>query len=163
ELPAMSGLELIARIRENPGYARLPVVAISAVADPEAPQRAFRLGADAFFPKPFSPSAVRRKVEELIHATPRCESNSVEAIEIPPADAWGSPRAPSRRGGDTWGIPDPALAPYIGINRWLGPTACGHQPHPGPRPPRPARKTESGTDRTDPSSPCTVAGAGLDF
>ncbi|HXP86447.1 MAG TPA: response regulator [Bryobacteraceae bacterium] len=67
-LPRMSGLELIAHIRSQPRWQGLPIVALSADTDPDTPQRALRLGADAYFPKPFSPGAVRKKLEELIHA-----------------------------------------------------------------------------------------------
>jgi CheY-like chemotaxis protein len=67
-LPRMSGLELIAHIRAQPCWRGLPIVALSADADPDTPQRALRLGANAYFPKPFSPGAVRKKLEELIHA-----------------------------------------------------------------------------------------------
>ena len=37
--------------------------------DPETPARALGLGANAYFAKPYSPSAMRKKLEELIHAT----------------------------------------------------------------------------------------------
>jgi two-component system, chemotaxis family, chemotaxis protein CheY len=67
-LPRMSGLDLIAHIRSQPRWQGLPIVALSADTDPETPRRALRMGADAYFPKPFSPGAVRRKLEELIHA-----------------------------------------------------------------------------------------------
>ncbi len=67
-LPAMTGLELIQRIREEPRFDSLPIVVVSADADPGVPRRAAELGASAFFAKPFSPGAVRRKLEELIHA-----------------------------------------------------------------------------------------------
>jgi two-component system chemotaxis response regulator CheY len=67
-LPRMSGLELIAQIRSQPRWKGLPIVALSADADPDTPQRALRLGANAYFPKPFSPGAIRKKLEELIHA-----------------------------------------------------------------------------------------------
>jgi len=68
QLPGLSGFELLARLRERVDGRALPVVVISADADPGAPAMALRMGADAFFAKPFSPSAVRRKVEELIYA-----------------------------------------------------------------------------------------------
>jgi CheY-like chemotaxis protein len=68
QLPEMSGLDLIARIRGDPRWRNLPIVVVSAHADPQAPETALRLGANAFFSKPFSPSAVRKKLEELIHA-----------------------------------------------------------------------------------------------
>lgn len=67
-LPAMTGIELIKRIRHDPGLRALPVVVISAEADPAVPRTAIESGANAFFPKPFSPAAVRKKLEELIHA-----------------------------------------------------------------------------------------------
>jgi two-component system chemotaxis response regulator CheY len=68
-LPEMTGLELVARIRENPRFRSLPVVVVSADADPTTPARALGLGANAFFAKPFSPSAMRKKLEELMYAS----------------------------------------------------------------------------------------------
>jgi two-component system chemotaxis response regulator CheY len=68
QLPEMTGLELVARIRENPRFRSLPILVVSADADPSTPARALGLGANAYFAKPFSPSAMRKKLEELIHA-----------------------------------------------------------------------------------------------
>ena len=68
-LPEMNGLELVARIRENPRFHTLPILVVSADTDPETPARALGLGANAYFAKPYSPSAMRKKLEELIHAT----------------------------------------------------------------------------------------------
>ena len=67
-LPRMSGLELVAHIRAQPRWKRLPIVVLSAETNPDTPRQAFRLGADAYFSKPFSPAEVRKKLEELIHA-----------------------------------------------------------------------------------------------
>lgn len=68
QLPGMTGLELIAQIRGERSFERVPIIVVSAAADPAAPRQAMATGADAFFAKPFSPAAVRRKLEELIHA-----------------------------------------------------------------------------------------------
>jgi two-component system, chemotaxis family, chemotaxis protein CheY len=68
-LPDMTGLELVARIREDPRFRSLPIVVVSADTDPLTPGRALGLGANAYFAKPFSPSAMRKKLEELIHAS----------------------------------------------------------------------------------------------
>ena len=68
QLPAMNGLELISWIREQARFNGLPIVALSAAADPALPRAALERGANAFFPKPFSPGAVRKKLEELIYA-----------------------------------------------------------------------------------------------
>jgi CheY-like chemotaxis protein len=67
-LPEMTGLELVARIRENPRFRTLPILVVSADPDPATPARALSLGANAYFAKPYSPSAMRKKLEELIHA-----------------------------------------------------------------------------------------------
>jgi len=61
DLPGMSGLEFLAEVQN------LPVIVISATTDPTAATRALASGASAFFPKPFSPSVIRRKIEELLN------------------------------------------------------------------------------------------------
>jgi CheY-like chemotaxis protein len=66
-LPRMTGLELIARIRQEPKWKALPILVVSADADPAAPRAALDSGANAYFAKPFSPGAVRKKLEELMH------------------------------------------------------------------------------------------------
>jgi len=66
-LPRMTGLELISRIRQEPKWSALPIVVVSADADPAAPRTALASGANAYFSKPFSPGAVRKKLEELMN------------------------------------------------------------------------------------------------
>jgi PleD family two-component response regulator len=61
-----NGFDLIAQLRKEPRFARVPVLLISGDSDPLLPARARAAGVDAFIPKPYSPSAVRRKLEELI-------------------------------------------------------------------------------------------------
>jgi CheY-like chemotaxis protein len=68
-LPFMDGFELIERVRRQPHLSRLPLVVVSGDGDPRSPERAFRLGADAWFSKPYSPAEVRQKLEQLIDAT----------------------------------------------------------------------------------------------
>ena len=67
QLPNMDGLELITRIRRDPDLRHLPIVVVSADPNPGTPRKALELGANAFFPKPFSPGAIRKKLEELIY------------------------------------------------------------------------------------------------
>jgi DNA-binding NtrC family response regulator len=59
-LPKMSGIELIAHA------GGVPVVAMSASADPKVKRDAMQAGAAAFFAKPFSPGALCGKVRELL-------------------------------------------------------------------------------------------------
>jgi len=68
-MPAMDGFELIERVRTTAATARIPIIAVSGDGDVEHRERARRLGADAFFVKPYSPAAVRETLEELLHDT----------------------------------------------------------------------------------------------
>jgi CheY-like chemotaxis protein len=65
-MPLNDGFELIRQLRAEVRYARLPVLLISGDSNPQLPQLALTRGADAFFAKPYSPAAVRRKLEELL-------------------------------------------------------------------------------------------------
>jgi CheY-like chemotaxis protein len=61
-----NGFDLIRKLRAEPRFARLPILLISGDSDPMLPERALAQGADAFFAKPYSPSAVRKKLEQLL-------------------------------------------------------------------------------------------------
>lgn len=65
-MPHMDGFELIERVRAA-GPARVPIIVVSGDSDPDTPARVRRLGADAYFAKPYSPAAVREMLERLLH------------------------------------------------------------------------------------------------
>ncbi len=65
-MPRMDGIELIRRLRGDRRLSAIPVVVISGDTDPGTPERVAQLGVTAFFPKPFSPAAVRRKLEQIL-------------------------------------------------------------------------------------------------
>lgn len=67
-LPRVDGYELIRAIRSDRRYAHLPVIVLSGETSPGLPERLRLLGADAFFPKPYSPSEVRRTLKGLLSA-----------------------------------------------------------------------------------------------
>ncbi|HKE22234.1 MAG TPA: response regulator [Bryobacteraceae bacterium] len=67
-MPRMDGFELIQHIREDHRFDSTPIIVVSADTDPSTPRRVAELGASAFFPKPFSPAEVRRKLEQLLDA-----------------------------------------------------------------------------------------------
>ncbi len=68
-MPGMDGFELVERVRAKPTGATIPIIVVSADGAPENQDRAQRLGANAFFVKPYSPAAVRETLEELLHDT----------------------------------------------------------------------------------------------
>ncbi len=65
-LPHASGLDLIRDLRADAALSHVPVILISGDTDPRLPALAIELGANAFFAKPYSPSAVRKTLEQLI-------------------------------------------------------------------------------------------------
>ena len=70
-MPRMDGYELIRRVRADQSLARMQIVVVSADTDPATPERVGALGVEAFFPKPFSPALVRRKLEQLLDVRTR--------------------------------------------------------------------------------------------
>ena len=70
-LPGMDGLHLLAAVRALRLGTSVPAIVISGDSDPGTPARVLAAGADAFFSKPYSPAAVRRKLEELLAASGR--------------------------------------------------------------------------------------------
>jgi CheY-like chemotaxis protein len=68
-MPRMDGYELIRRLRSDGRYAAMPIVVVSADTDPATPRRVAQMGVSAFFPKPFSPAEVRRKLEQILDGT----------------------------------------------------------------------------------------------
>jgi two-component system, chemotaxis family, chemotaxis protein CheY len=70
-MPRMDGFELIRRIRGDRRLCSMPIIVVSADTDPDTPERVAQLGVSAYFPKPFSPAQVRRKVEQLLDGPTR--------------------------------------------------------------------------------------------
>jgi DNA-binding response OmpR family regulator len=63
-LPRMDGFQLIEAVRAR--GSGMPIMVISGDNDPRTLERLVILGASAYFPKPYSPSQVRHRLEELI-------------------------------------------------------------------------------------------------
>lgn len=66
-MPGMDGFEFIEQVRAGGQNSALPIIVVSGDSDPDTPERVRRLGANAYFSKPYSPSAVRQVLEGLIH------------------------------------------------------------------------------------------------
>ena len=66
DMPFLDGYELIGRLRGQQQFARLPILVVSGGGDPQTGERVLRLGANAYFPKPWSPLAMRQAVEDIL-------------------------------------------------------------------------------------------------
>ena len=68
-MPRMDGFEMIERIRGDQRLRATPIIVVSADTHPTTPDRMQCMGVAAFFPKPYSPAQVRRKLEQVLNAT----------------------------------------------------------------------------------------------
>lgn len=60
------GFTLTRYLRQQPDWAHIPIIAITAHVFPEWRDRAFEAGCDAFLTKPISPTKLRDLLEQLI-------------------------------------------------------------------------------------------------
>jgi CheY-like chemotaxis protein len=65
-LPGISGIELIAQVRQSAATARMPIVMISGHSNYAMDARAKAAGANAFLNKPFTLSQLRTTVQQLL-------------------------------------------------------------------------------------------------
>ena len=70
-MPRLSGLSLLERIRQSENYAKLPVVMITAEANVEHVQAAIQAGVTDYVVKPFSPDTLNKKI---LSVCARCPS-----------------------------------------------------------------------------------------
>ncbi|MBP7706263.1 MAG: response regulator [Candidatus Aminicenantes bacterium] len=64
-VPGMDGFELLARLKQDPGTAALPVLMLSSLDDEEAIVRSLEAGAE-YVVKPFSPRILVAKVKKIL-------------------------------------------------------------------------------------------------
>jgi two-component system cell cycle response regulator DivK len=78
QLPGMDGYTVARRLRENPGLARVPIIAVTSYAMPGDREKAFDAGCTAYIEKPIDPESFLRQVElHLIRADPRGDARNV--------------------------------------------------------------------------------------
>lgn len=66
QLPGLDGFAVLAKIRENPVYTGLRVMAVTANAMREDREKGMKAGFDAYISKPIDISALRQQVENLL-------------------------------------------------------------------------------------------------
>jgi YesN/AraC family two-component response regulator len=65
-MPEMDGRELMVRVKNNKDWRKIPVIMISALADPENEMGMLRLGIDDYIVKPFNPAELRIRAYNLL-------------------------------------------------------------------------------------------------
>jgi DNA-binding response OmpR family regulator len=66
KLPGMDGFELLQRVKELPGFSRIPVIMLTSMGREADVVRAFDLGAKDYVLKPFSPPEVAARIRRIL-------------------------------------------------------------------------------------------------
>lgn len=93
-MPIMSGLEMVKRMKQNPRLSSIPTIMLTAKSDNKTENESIKLGIDVFMTKPFEPSALLGRINQLlkgrteikervrIQAIAEAESKPIEAESI---------------------------------------------------------------------------------
>lgn len=65
-MPIMSGLEMVKRMKQNPRLSSIPTIMLTAKTDNKTENESIKLGIDVFMSKPFEPSSLRARINQLL-------------------------------------------------------------------------------------------------
>lgn len=68
-LPKLNGLEVCARLKQDPRCRQVPVVLFTAKTEEKDRQAGFAAGADAYITKPYQPEELRQTIDRLLSRT----------------------------------------------------------------------------------------------
>jgi CheY-like chemotaxis protein len=75
-MPALDGYQTVERMRERPGYANTPIVAVSGHAESAQRDLALRSGFTEYLSKPFRPKELVQLIDRLLSSIAQCEDES---------------------------------------------------------------------------------------
>ena len=78
-MPGLNGWQVFQRLREDPRWAGIPVVMLTALAQRADVERAVELGVDGYLTKPFEPADLIHKMEETLSQKRRSEGGALDA------------------------------------------------------------------------------------
>ena len=67
-MPGLDGFALCELLRQDPRFANIPILIVSARDDPQSKQRAIKAGAKAYVTKPFQIDELLKKIRDLLSA-----------------------------------------------------------------------------------------------
>lgn len=76
QMPILDGFSVVRRLRQDPRFARLRVVALTAYAMRGDRERALAAGFDAYITKPVTVAAIRAQIERFLGPETRAPSQS---------------------------------------------------------------------------------------
>ena len=64
-MPVMSGIEFVTRVREHPATKHIPIIMCTSVTEKHQVLAALKAGANGFVVKPFQPEMLQAKIQEF--------------------------------------------------------------------------------------------------
>ena len=80
-MPEMDGYELTKQLKDDPDFAHLPIILLTAKREMDDEQRALLLGADDYLTKPFKLKELKIRVDNIIQNRKRVRIESKEELE----------------------------------------------------------------------------------
>ncbi len=65
-MPHLDGIEVCARLKKDPATRHIPVILLTALVQEKDKQKAREAGAEGYFSKPFSPTALLEKINGVL-------------------------------------------------------------------------------------------------
>ena len=69
QMPYMDGKDLLGMLRVSPVFQKIPLIILSSFSDSDTRIKFFKLGADDYIVKPFSPIEVKAKIMSVLRRT----------------------------------------------------------------------------------------------
>jgi len=69
-MPEMSGIETLIRLRAHPQTKQIPVIMCTSVSEKGQVLQALKAGANSYIVKPFAPDVLRQKIESVLGQAP---------------------------------------------------------------------------------------------
>jgi len=85
-MPVMSGLELTARIKQDPRTSHIPIVMLTAKASAESKEEGLQTQADDYITKPFNMTELRLRIKNLIANRQMLKDKFSRSITVNPAE-----------------------------------------------------------------------------
>lgn len=81
-MPLMNGLELVRRIRDTPGFADIPLIAVSAMQSADDIKKGYAAGVNVYLTKPFEPERLLKNIAvSLAGQAPRPKTLTIGEVE----------------------------------------------------------------------------------
>ncbi len=81
-MPRMNGMQLIARLKDSPRFADIPVVVISTEGSQERIQELEKYGVAGYIRKPFRPEQLKEVLSQILEISHECQTSLADGCDF---------------------------------------------------------------------------------